>query len=112
MMISMDKSVRPNSIMGISKKLVELAVSSLQNGRTRFVSVRFGNVLGSNGSVVPLFKSQIAAAGPVTVTHPEMKRYFTTIPEASPLVLQSSTMGLAGEVFALDMGEPVRIGDL
>ncbi len=111
-MISTDKAVRPTSIMGLSKRLAELAVSSLQNGRTRFVSVRFGNVLGSNGSVVPLFKSQIAAGGPVTVTHPEMKRYFMTIPEASQLVLQSSTMGVGGEVFALDMGEPVKIVDL
>src|SRR5260370_31523515 len=105
MMISMDKSVRPNSIMGISKKLVELAVSSLQNGRTPFVSVRFGNVLGSNGSVVPLFKSQIAAGGPVTVTHPEMKRYFMTIPDASQLFLQSSTMQVGREVFAFDMAD-------
>ncbi len=111
-MISSDKAVRPTSIMGVSKRLAELAVNSLQNGRTRFVSVRFGNVLGSNGSVIPLFKKQIAAGGPVTVTHPSMQRYFMTIPEASQLVLQASTMGKGGEIFVLDMGAPVKIVDL
>ena len=111
-MISTDKAVRPTSIMGVTKRLAELAVSSLQNGGTRFVSVRFGNVLGSNGSVIPLFKKQIAKGGPVTVTHPEMLRYFMTIPEASQLVLQASTMGKGGEIFVLDMGDPVRIVDL
>ena len=111
-MVSTDQAVRPTSIMGVSKRLAELAVNSLQNGGTRFISVRFGNVLGSNGSVVPLFKKQIAAGGPITVTHPEMQRYFMTIPEASQLVLQASTMGRGGEVFVLDMGEPVKITEL
>jgi FlaA1/EpsC-like NDP-sugar epimerase len=98
--------------MGVTKRVSELAIRSLQNGGPRYVSVRFGNVLGSNGSVVPIFKRQIAAGGPVTVTHPEMRRYFMTIPEAVQLVLQASTMGKGGEIFVLDMGQPVRIADL
>jgi FlaA1/EpsC-like NDP-sugar epimerase len=110
--ISSDKAVRPANIMGLTKRVAELLISVLQNGKTRYISVRFGNVLGSNGSVVPVFKSQIARGGPVTVTHSDMRRYFMTIPEACQLVLQASSMGSGGEVFVLDMGEPVRIVDL
>jgi len=110
-MISTDKAVHPTSIMGLTKRVSELYINSLTNG-TKYVSVRFGNVLGSNGSVIPIFSKQISDGGPVTVTHPEMRRYFMTIPEASQLVLQAGSMGEGGEIFILDMGQPVLISDL
>lgn len=111
-MISSDKAVRPTNIMGATKRVAEYLLADLHGGPTKFVAVRFGNVLGSNGSVVPIFKRQIAARGPVTVTHPDMRRFFMTTPEACQLVLQAGVIGDNGQVCVLDMGEPVKIVDL
>jgi len=113
-LVSTDKAVRPGNMMGLSKRVAELTVQGMNGGggRTKFLSVRFGNVMGSEGSVIPLFYRQIKAGGPVTVTHPEVTRYFMTIPEAVQLVLQASSMGDGGEVFILEMGEPMKILDV
>jgi FlaA1/EpsC-like NDP-sugar epimerase len=113
--ISSDKSVNPSSVMGATKRIAEYVVNDAARKASPgqlFVSVRFGNVLGSRGSVVPIFKEQIKNGGPITITHPEMYRYFMTIPEASQLVLQAGALGVNGAVFVLDMGEPVKILDM
>jgi FlaA1/EpsC-like NDP-sugar epimerase len=112
-LVSTDKAVRPTNVMGAAKRVAEILLAALnEQSQTRFVSVRFGNVIGSSGSVIPIFQQQISQGKPVTVTHPEVTRYFMSIPEAAQLILQAGAMGLGGEVFILDMGKPVKIVDV